>query len=508
MNTFPTTLNNYTGSETLLAAEHAQEHNALEAKVGADGSAVTTSHDYKLSGVTGTDKAVSKTGTETLTNKTLTAPVLTAPVLGTPASGTLTNATGLPIATGVSGLGTGVATFLATPSSANLATAVTDETGSGALVFGTTPTLTTPVINGAVTGTALTDGYPITNSSMARQAIINGNFDVWQRGTSFTNPTTATYTADRFSLGIINTGTLPTNIVHSRQELTPGDIPGSFYYYRIAPDGAGSSIGASDLYELKQSIEYGTRYLCGLGKSVTVSFYARASVASKKLGVYAVQIYGTGGSPTSAEVINGSNFTLTSSWVKYTATITTNTLVGKTFGTANDDYLQLRFLVAWGDTTDARVGATGAETFGGSGTIDIAQVQLCAGDVALPFQPKSFVQELADCQRYCITYNTTGAYQTFGTGIANSTTTANVMIYFPVAMRVPPTEIVATAGDWWLWDSVNTTTVTSIALKTGHISNKNTLLELGVASGLTQYRPYYIIAQNSVGKTIIISAEL
>lgn len=74
MNTFPTTLNNYTGSETLLAAEHAQEHNALEAKVGVDGSAVTTSHDYKLSGVTGTDKAVSKTGTETLTNKTLTTP--------------------------------------------------------------------------------------------------------------------------------------------------------------------------------------------------------------------------------------------------------------------------------------------------------------------------------------------------------------------------------------------------------------------------------------------------
>ena len=55
----------------------------------------------------------------------------------------LADATGLPISTGVSGLGTGVASFLATPSSANLRTAVTDETGSGALVFGTSPTLTT-----------------------------------------------------------------------------------------------------------------------------------------------------------------------------------------------------------------------------------------------------------------------------------------------------------------------------------------------------------------------------
>ena len=70
-------------------------------------------------------------------------------VLGTPSSGTLTNATGLPISTGVSGLGTGVATFLATPSSANLAAAVTDETGSGVLVFATSPTLATSVDSGA-----------------------------------------------------------------------------------------------------------------------------------------------------------------------------------------------------------------------------------------------------------------------------------------------------------------------------------------------------------------------
>ena len=73
-------------------------------------------------------------------------PTLVTPILGTPTSGTLTNCTGLPISTGVSGLGTGIATFLATPSSANLASAITDETGSGALVFGTSPTLTTPRI--------------------------------------------------------------------------------------------------------------------------------------------------------------------------------------------------------------------------------------------------------------------------------------------------------------------------------------------------------------------------
>jgi hypothetical protein len=79
-----------------------------------------------------------------------TSPTLVTPALGTPSSVTLTNGTGLPISTGVSGLGTGVATFLATPSSANLASAVTDETGSGLLVFATTPTLTNPTVTNYV----------------------------------------------------------------------------------------------------------------------------------------------------------------------------------------------------------------------------------------------------------------------------------------------------------------------------------------------------------------------
>jgi hypothetical protein len=72
--------------------------------------------------------------------------------LGTPASGTLTNTTGLPISTGVSGLGTNVATFLGTPSSANLASAITDETGTGALVFATSPTLVTPALGTPASG--------------------------------------------------------------------------------------------------------------------------------------------------------------------------------------------------------------------------------------------------------------------------------------------------------------------------------------------------------------------
>jgi hypothetical protein len=83
-----------------------------------------------------------------------TSPTLVTPALGTPTSGTLTNCTGLPVSTGISGLAANIATFLATPSSSNLAAALTDETGSGAAVFATSPTLVTPTL-GAASATSI-----------------------------------------------------------------------------------------------------------------------------------------------------------------------------------------------------------------------------------------------------------------------------------------------------------------------------------------------------------------
>ena len=99
---------------------------------------------------------VTTSSTDTLTNKTLSSVLL-----GTPQSGNLTSCTELPVSTGISGLGANVATFLATPSSANLVSAVTGETGSGALVFATSPTLVTPTL-GAATATSIVVGSVVT----------------------------------------------------------------------------------------------------------------------------------------------------------------------------------------------------------------------------------------------------------------------------------------------------------------------------------------------------------
>ena len=160
------TLTNKTWNSAVIAGEYGGTGVANTSKTITLGGNLTTSGAFAttLTATAATSVTLPLTGTlatlagtETFTNKTLTSPTLTTPALGTPASGTLTSCTGLPVSTGIDGLGANVAAFLATPSSSNLISAVTGETGTGALVFGTSPTLVTPAL-GAATATSLSTG--------------------------------------------------------------------------------------------------------------------------------------------------------------------------------------------------------------------------------------------------------------------------------------------------------------------------------------------------------------
>jgi hypothetical protein len=125
--------------------------------------------------------------------------------LGTPSSGTLSSCTGLPISTGVSGLGTNVATFLGTPSAANLASAVTEETGSGNLVFATSPTLVTPTLGvaSATTVNKVTFTAPATGSTLtiADGKTLTASNSITLAGT---DSTTMTFPTVSSSVGYLN----------------------------------------------------------------------------------------------------------------------------------------------------------------------------------------------------------------------------------------------------------------------------------------------------------------
>lgn len=164
---------------------------------------------------------------------------------GTPSSITLTNATGMPIA-GVTGLGTGVATFLATPSSANLAAALTDETGSGSNVFATSPTLVTPILgtptsgnlsNCTVDGTNAVGfrGIPINSQSTAYTTVLTDAGGAIYHPTTDNNARTYTIAANASVAYPINTAitfindvnTITIAINSDTLVLSPGGSTGS-----------------------------------------------------------------------------------------------------------------------------------------------------------------------------------------------------------------------------------------------------------------------------------------
>ena len=233
------------------------------------------------------------------------------------------------------------------------------------------------------------------NSDIYKQAFINGNFDVWQRGTVFTNPAQNSYTADRWCYwkdGTVSSSISRMDFVLGSNEIYP-TVPNYFIKHQV------TAISGTTGLSLIQQIENGT--IIFSGQKVTVSFWARSDSAGRVLGVSLRQHFGTG-SGASPQVDYDTSVILTTSFAKYSVTFDLANIYGKVLGSNNDPRLMLFF--RYPITTHV---------------IDIAQVQLNAGAYALPFSPKTYDQELRDCMRY---------YQKgIFTFIANSMTNLNCL---------------------------------------------------------------------------------
>ena len=284
-----------------------------------------------------------------------------------------------------------------------------------------------------------------------KNKIINGDFGIWQRGTSFTNPAGG-FTADRWAHNADGSGK---TIVISQQAFTPGTAPVAgyegTYFYRLNQTVAGTG----GTFNVFQTGLEDVRLFAG--QTVTLSLWAKAD-ASRLLGFTFVQDFGSGGSSTVGTFLTGP--TVTTAWSRYSVTLTIPSVAGKTIGTSSALRIQISVPV---NTTQ---------------TVDVWGVQLEAGPVATPFTTASgTVQgELAACQRYY--YRITNAGQTpLGTGFGFSTGGFFAVIPYPVTMRVPATAIDYNALSSIQWQgNAGGNTPTSVAID----ANVNSIYNGGV----------------------------
>jgi hypothetical protein len=261
------------------------------------------------------------------------------------------------------------------------------------------------------------------NINAPKSLLINGGFDVWQRGTS---QTTSGYGSDDRWNNVSGGSTK----VASQQTFALGqtDVAGNPKHYSRTV--VTSVAGATNLVLKSQPIEDVTKTS---GKTVTLTFWAKAD-AGKDIALELVQGFGTGGSPSSLVFVTPQTVTLTTSWVKHSLTFVVPSVAGKTLGTNGDDKLNVNFWFEAGSSHDARTNSLGQQ----SGTFDIARVSVCEGDVTAlddPFEERSIGYEAALCQRYywrglpTVDLN----YPSYAVGSAMSW-----VVSFPVTMRVSP----------------------------------------------------------------------
>jgi hypothetical protein len=282
------------------------------------------------------------------------------------------------------------------------------------------------------------------NFSAGKNLIINGDFGIWQRGTTFANPSFSDYLCDRFRM--VNYNTAPTSATISQQTFTPGSAPVAGYEGQYFFRSTITTVGSTTQYDYGQYIE---DFREVAGRTITVSFWAKSD-SSRSQSMYAgynniTGIAGVSGSPFS--------FTTTTSWQRFTFTFTPSSLAGATISANANFYIFVRQACASGSV------------------FDWWGVQVEVGNTATAFQTATgtIQGELAACQRYFYS----GALSNSLLGSANSSSSAYWSLSLPVTMRIAPTATYPSTLTSIVNDVVNAQnrTPTAIATYVNNVGN-------------------------------------
>jgi hypothetical protein len=240
-------------------------------------------------------------------------------------------------------------------------------------------------VNGTIEGTQFIQGTDYLSPYQGnRNAIINGDFRINQRG--FTSTTTSTaFGFDRFQIEYAGGTT-----TMSAQTFTVGSPAQTGFespnFCRVVSSGQSAT---SDLSVFYQKIEDVRTFA---NSTITVSFWAKAGSGTPKVALEFLQNFGSGGSTFVTTYV--SQATLSTSWARYSFTGTVPNINGKTVGSSS--YFQPIIWVSGGSTYNSRTGSLGIQ----NNTFDFWGVQVERGSVATPFEQRPIGTELALCQRY------------------------------------------------------------------------------------------------------------
>jgi len=321
-----------------------------------------------------------------------------------------------------------------------------------------------------------------------KNAIINGAFDIWQRGTSIAAASGLPYTADRWQLGA--TGTTGRTVSRQNTNDTT-NLPFIQYCARVQRDSGNTGVGSVEFnmtLETAESIKYA-------GRTITLSFYARAganySTTSSTLTSFVV--YGTG---TDQNIFTGltgqtnlsQTNTLTTTWQRFTQTVSIP---------ATATQLALAYV------------RTPTGTAGANDYFEVTGVQLELGSVATTFSRAggTIQGELAACQRYYY-LNTSGVSGTIvAGGFAYDASTILAPNTLPTTMRTTPTLVATTGTNYYkVQGGGYVNNFNTLSLWGG--TSTNVVYQNGSGTGLATTGHGLMILTNSTSSSVALSAEL